>query len=120
MKPDLALYVIVYYGRFMTKSEMIAHRRLMLTMKVSAGRSDADSQREAQSRKSLSLQSDDPAAVRLASDGFQSFAERTAERILAEHKEEILLNYCPRSGELARTPKARQCRFCGNDWHNSH
>lgn len=41
---------------------------------------------------------------------------RIAERLLKEHENEII-NNCPKCGRLARTPKAKQCRYCGFDWH---
>jgi hypothetical protein len=49
--------------------------------------------------------------LRLASGGIDVFVVRTAQRILDEHKNKIVLNNCPRCGALAKTPKARQCRF---------
>jgi len=36
--------------------------------------------------------------------------------ILEKHKEKIFWNLCPKCRELARTPKAKQCRFCNHDW----
>jgi uncharacterized C2H2 Zn-finger protein len=29
------------------------------------------------------------------------------------------VNRCPRCGEVAKTPKAKQCRFCKHDWHGT-
>ena len=54
----------------------------------------------------------------LASGGFQAFVLRTGERMMRDHQEKIALNCCPQCGRLARTPTARQCRFCRHDWHN--
>ncbi len=39
-----------------------------------------------------------------------------AERILRDSKDEVI-NNCPKCNQLARTPKAKQCRFCGHNWH---
>jgi hypothetical protein len=41
---------------------------------------------------------------------------RIADRIGHEHSRE-LFNHCPKCGKLARTPLARQCRYCNYDWH---
>ncbi len=68
----------------------------------------------AQRRSGLS---DDPRILELARVGLEGFYERTARRILAEDRDNIFLNNCPSCGALARTPKARQCRHCGHDWH---
>ena len=62
--------------------------------------------------------SDDPEVLLLARDGYDAFVLVTGQRILRDNRDRIVLNYCPRCGGLARTPKARQCRFCGKDWHN--
>jgi hypothetical protein len=114
-----ANYVIAYYGRFMNEDERRAQSHLIHTMKAAKGRSDALAQQEAKHHHFYSRGiSDDPEVLRLSSNGFQAFAERTAERILAEHEEDVFLNNCPRCGELARTPMARQCRFCHLDWHS--
>lgn len=40
--------------------------------------------------------------------------ESIAKRILNDNPD--ILNYCPNCGKLTRTPKARQCRHCGNKW----
>jgi hypothetical protein len=39
-----------------------------------------------------------------------------AVRIYTEHYLEAI-NLCPQCNQLARTPHARQCRYCGCDWH---
>lgn len=110
MDPNLAAYVVRFYGHFMNKQEQLAHRHLMATEKATY----------LQSSKPLSgLLSDDPAVLDLTRDGGEVFMERTAGRILKEHRSEIFLNYCSRCGALAKTPKARQCRFCLHDWHDS-
>jgi len=116
---DQAAYIFRYYGRFMTKQEHFAHRHLFGTMKAAKGRSDALAQSKARSRAhhTRELFSDDPEVLSLASGGFDAFMTRTAERIFKEHRDAISLNYCCRCGVLARTPRAKQCRSCGNDWH---
>jgi len=117
----LAGYVLTYYSRFMTEKEKLANRHLSATEKVTHGRTDLAAQEEAtNSRPHLKeLFSDDPDVLALARDGAERFLQRTAERIIAAHSHEIQVNRCPRCGEVAKTPKARQCRFCRFDWHES-
>jgi len=118
MNPDVAYYVVRYYQRFMTHVESRAHSHLIGTLKATHGRDDLTAQQEAKQKTSYRrMLSDDPEVLELSRDGLQAFRERTAERILKDHKTEVLLNCCPRCHELTRTPKARQCRFCGFDWH---
>jgi len=51
-------------------------------------------------------------------NGIDHFRLSTAERILKEDRDKIYFNNCPKCDELARTPDAKQCRFCGYDWHD--
>ncbi len=60
---------------------------------------------------------DDPAVLNYLKDGYIQFVLTCAERILADHPDEVFLNLCPQCSKLARTPFAKQCRFCGHDWH---
>lgn len=39
------------------------------------------------------------------------------DRVMMERRSEIVENRCPECHRLVRTPKARQCLWCGNDWH---
>jgi hypothetical protein len=117
---DIASYVFRYYPQLMTAYERAANRHLTGTIKATKGRSDAAAQAEARSgpRHLHDLLSDEPQVLRLAADGYQAFVMRTAERIIKDHSDQVELNCCPRCGRIARTPRARQCRFCGNDWHD--
>jgi formylmethanofuran dehydrogenase subunit E len=120
VKPEVAQYVIRYYHYLMTFDEMAANKYLHATMKATQGRSDAAAQEEARGRTSFRIATNRSLEVMaLAKDGYDIFTVRTAERIVAENKNRVILNYCPRCHELARTPRAKQCRFCGHDWHDT-
>ena len=51
-------------------------------------------------------------------DGYEEFELSIAKRIMKETTEKVYLNNCPKCNKLARTPYARQCRHCGNNWHD--
>lgn len=53
----------------------------------------------------------------LLKDGIEAFEQNTVLRVLSENPNHPLLNFCPECGKLARTPLAKQCRFCKHDWH---
>ncbi|MDR6238778.1 hypothetical protein [Aureibacter tunicatorum] len=61
------------------------------------------------------LSSDDPRVLDLLKDGDLAFRRRVAERIYKEHFDELERNLCPKCGGIARTPFAKQCRYCGSD-----
>ena len=63
---------------------------------------------------------DDPDVAELFKHGFEEFDIATAKRILADNGDKAILNNCPKCNRLARTPKARQCRHCGHDWHGEN
>ena len=122
MDVEKARYVLRYYGQLMTPPERLAHRHLMGTDKVTRGRTDAAAQREVANSShpvARDLLSNDPQVLQLASEGIDVFMVRTAQRILDKHSDEMVFNYCPRCGALAKTPKARQCRVCHHDWHTA-
>lgn len=88
-------------------NERFAHKNLML--KAKGWGDDANAGRL----------SNDPKVVILEEGGLDPFVVRTAQRIISDHPEKVFFNYCPACNALARTPRARQCRFCGHDWHHS-
>ncbi|EMI27252.1 hypothetical protein RESH_02167 [Rhodopirellula europaea SH398] len=39
------------------------------------------------------------------------------ERVLETRRGELIENRCSKCQRLARTPAAKQCLWCGHDWH---
>lgn len=58
-----------------------------------------------------------PEAVALLADSVEAFRLRAARHVLSAHGSEIFINRCPACRRVVRTPKARQCFWCGHDWH---
>lgn len=61
----------------------------------------------------------DPEAAAALADGVEVFRRRVCRRVLAEHGAEMFINRCPGCGRVVRTPKARQCFWCGACWHDA-
>lgn len=61
--------------------------------------------------------SDDTRIIALTDDGYDYYKQRISELIFREHKHELVLNLCPKCSKIARTPSAKQCRFCFHSWH---
>jgi hypothetical protein len=120
MENEKARYVLRYYGHLMTTPERLAQRHLFAIEKARHGQTASASENELRnsSHPLGRLLSSDPEVLKLTSDGIGAFEVRTSQRILEGHSNEIFFNYCPRCGALAKTPKARQCRFCRHDWHS--
>src|SRR5690242_20056031 len=122
-------YVISYFNHLMNGKEKQAYGHLVAALKDPEQRLfDAIAWEESRGnsvpepvksymawRRSLS---DDPEVLQFTSGGLDAFLRRTARRTLAEDRDKVFLNKCPSCGALARTPRARQCRRCGHDWHH--
>jgi hypothetical protein len=115
-------YVFRFYGHLMSPLESAASRHLFATAKLTKGRTDLPAQEEARHSSHpirRDLLSDHPDILQLTRDGREAFTRRAAQRIFNAHRAEIIFNRCPRCGRVAKTPKARQCRFRRHDWHTS-
>lgn len=113
MDEETADYVLKYFGQYMTKKESLARTHHIYSKKNLATKSP----NTAEWFYERGLLSRDPAVLRLLEKGYVEFAKSTADRILKENEDEVFLNKCPKCDQLARTPKAKQCRQCGYDWH---
>jgi hypothetical protein len=109
---ERAYYAFNFYPDLMTVLEMEAYHHFLATAELAFGLNMSG-------RPVDNAGSDDPAVLFLARDGHEAFIFRTGKRILNDHGSQVFLNCCSRCGELARTPKAQQCRYCGNDWHEA-
>jgi hypothetical protein len=105
----LTWYVVGYYGRLMTKAEWLAYRALLAEGKV---------QGDYSSESVEDLRTSDPDALSLMNDGPELFMQRIRDRILRDHLDKVVFNYCPKCGGLAMTPRAQQCHWCFHDWHS--
>ncbi|MEH6538351.1 MAG: hypothetical protein V7719_18285 [Psychroserpens sp.] len=111
MDKEQKLYLIEKCQKWMLPEEIKALGQLALK------ESDIYSEKKsefAQKKMELVYGIGDDKISELVALGKKNLEEKIANRIL---KENIgILNNCPKCGKLARTPKARLCRFCGNKW----
>jgi hypothetical protein len=114
MDQKTANYIITYYSNLMTESDKIAWKHYSSTIKL-AGSNNAEL---LDMYKRKGWISEDEEILILLENGYDNFELNTAKKILQNFPEEVFLNNCQKCGKLARTPTAKQCRFCGFDWHN--
>ena len=110
---EKAGYIMAYYSNLLTLEEAKALKHHRHTYKLEG---ENDERRTRMYLKTGWL-SDDPLILNLLKEGYTRFTLNCAERILKESPNEVFFNLCPKCGKLARTPTAKQCRFCGYDWH---
>jgi hypothetical protein len=113
MEVEKNWYLFRFFGHLMTTNEMCAHRHLVATAKGMHGHTNINAQTELRnSRPDLrKFLSSDPEVLRLTGGGLEQFVARTAERILAEHKNEIVFNYCPNCSALLERRKPASVAF---------
>ena len=118
MEIEKAEYILNYFRKFMNAEEKAAWKHWSTTYKT---QNSGLSEKELESRQRIFLKAgwltQDSEVLELLNDGIDSFKISTAERISKDHPEVLVMNNCPKCGKPARTPFAKQCRFCDYDWH---
>ncbi len=110
---DTARYIITYFNELMTPPEKAALRHQHSLVKLEGD----DNENRTKLYYSSGRLSDDPEVLKLLNEGPNQFLINCAERILRDNPDDVFFNLCPKCSKLARTPQAKQCRFCGFDWH---
>ncbi|UKB77614.1 hypothetical protein [Chryseobacterium sp. MEBOG07] len=112
MDKETVDYIIRYFSKLMND-----HETLALKHQMSSAKSDENPQfRKIMIEKNWI--SSDPEITNLLENGNEVFKQNIVTRIMAETPEKVFFNNCPKCDKLARTPYARQCRYCGYNWHH--
>lgn len=111
--PELADYIFNYCGKHMWPNEIKAHRHIEAMARSNNGATAA----MYKLLQRMNRISTDEEVLSLAKDGFDAYKQRVVERIFRDHYDELELNLCPKCVKIARTPYAKQCRFCFYSWH---
>ncbi len=109
---ETAKYILAHYSNLLTPEEQMVLRHHQSLLKL-----DGADERHYRMYLKIGRLTDKPEVLAYLSNGFEQFAINCAKRVLGEQPDEVYLNLCPNCGKLARTPLAKQCRFCGCDWH---
>jgi hypothetical protein len=109
----LTNYVLQNFGEWMTPLESQTMKAVHAEEK--ARRSGSEQVASVIRRRWGELEDDQVA--RALEHGAESFRRGVRERLLREKAEDIIINRCPSCDRIVRTPRARQCLWCGYDWH---
>jgi hypothetical protein len=112
-REDIIEYISIYCTAFYNEIEKKAMRHHVAQVKFLPYKDRIEKMTDAYNRDN----SDDPNVLQLLENGIQEFHRNAAERVLNEHFNELTLNTCPKCGGIARTPTAKQCRYCKHNWH---
>jgi hypothetical protein len=61
----------------------------------------------------------DPEIAHELKDGRQEFMQRTANAALREYGDKMAIPRCAKCSAVLRTPRARQCVWCGHSWFHA-
>jgi len=117
MDEDKVDYVFNYYGGLMTDNEYKAWRHYSSNYKLTHGGEKEPKLEKKKMYLKNGWLSTDPDVLSLLDNGIDEFKRNTVLRILNESSNEVTFNLCSNCQKLARTPRAKQCRFCRYDWH---
>lgn len=112
--PELIDYIFQYCWKFYSDAERKAKDHYFGNFKFGKYPENIHPKIDQAKQRFLTTDID---ALKLLENGYQEFIKNTSTRIYNEHRKELELNLCAKCGKIARTPEARQCRFCKNDWH---
>lgn len=117
MDQDTAKYIVNYFSNLLTAEERLAIRHTHSIIKLGLDSGQVNNPKTINVYKKAGWLSEDQDILMLLQDGYDSFELTVAERILLQNPEVVFLNKCPNCSKLARTPFAKQCRFCAHNWH---
>ncbi|MEN0052388.1 MAG: hypothetical protein AAGC65_01900 [Mucilaginibacter sp.] len=112
--PEKANYIITHYSGMLTEQELEALKHLRHSLKL---RELPDSGLRTNIYLRQRWLSNNPEILKQLDGGYVQFTLNCAKRILNKNFEKIYFNLCPVCRKLARTPNAKQCKYCGHDWH---
>jgi hypothetical protein len=106
---ELIEYIYYHCQEFQTTDEIIAGRTAMYRKQLN------QSYKEVMISKGWYKDAEQIKAM--IGNSIDEFKVNVAIRIFNEHRDELNLNLCPKCFKIARTPLAKQCRFCFHNWH---
>jgi hypothetical protein len=112
---ELTRYVWAYYQHLMTDFERRVGRAILGRAKAAAA---ADSPVMARTINERLGAVGDPAIETALANGPDDYRRQVCKRLMTEYADTIQVKRCPQCARVVRTPRARQCFWCGNDWHD--
>lgn len=120
MTAELEKYLIEQCRQWMLPEEIRALRRIGLseygekTTREIAEKESGNTLADFKMEKMFGF--NDSKTNELVNLGREKMESTIAQRLLDRNGNSIV-NNCPKCNKLTRTPRAKQCRHCGHDWH---
>lgn len=109
---ELTAYVWHNYRNLLTPVESLTDKTLLAELKAE----HSSDKMAAMLRQRWNAIANPDVDAALA-EGADEFRGRVRKRIVKECADQIVVNRCPSCSRIVATPKARQCLWCGHDWH---
>ena len=111
-------YIWHHYAHLMTGFERKVGNEILKLQKAEAySRGDLSKFEELKERYGCNK---DPDVTKALEVGHVVFQEQVRNRLSRNNADEINVNHCPECKRIVRTPKAKQCLWCGYSWHHSN
>lgn len=114
---ELTEYLWHNYVVLFSENERLTARTLLSEEKM-ASRQMSEPMRHLMRRKLVSR--GNPDIDQLLANGPHAFRVSAALRVMEVSKDEYFVNRCPLCSRIVATPRAKQCLWCGHDWHVKH
>ncbi|MDM1046030.1 hypothetical protein HX004_14465 [Myroides sp. 1354] len=114
MDKETAHYIVTYFFNLLPYKEKLAWKHYASILKLECN----ENPKAMEMYKSKGWITDDQEILALLKKGYETFEIETAKKIVTRYPTQIFFNTCPKCSKLARTPHAKQCRFCKYTWHN--
>lgn len=111
---EFAYYVLGNCTRFASNVEWLAYQTLVTESKAA----HTDSEKFRQALLSRWTHRHIPGVNELLTDGMRGMGKAMKLRMEREKVVGLYVNRCSRCERIVATPRARQCLWCGNDWHH--
>jgi hypothetical protein len=108
----LTRYVLSWYSHFLTETENTA----LAALNINSKSLKLESALVKQKLGDLPERIKSPEVTKLLGKGSEECRRAIRDRLLRDHRSEIILVTCPECKRLARTPKAQMCFHCGFSW----
>lgn len=107
----------IYDSKLMTSDEELATEVMVVRLQAQGLMQDGEEE-AAEHLLSEKGQLDNEEVNRLLKDGEHAFQARVVDRLIqADATGELTINRCPECSKVVRTKLAKQCLWCGHDWH---
>jgi hypothetical protein len=114
MTVEVANYIIKYYFDLLSVQQKAALKHHRHALKLN---NMPQNEIRQQLYEKFNWLADDPKVLSFLDEGYINFILNCAHQILKDYPDQVYINFCPQCHKLARTPNAKQCRWCEYNWH---